>query len=48
MAGSFHELSKEPNNGTMFETVLKFTVKLETEGAKPFGVLNPKDVIFAK
>lgn len=26
MAGSFHELSKEPNNGTMFESVLKFMV----------------------
>jgi hypothetical protein len=27
MAGSYHELSKEPNNNTMFETVLKFAVK---------------------
>lgn len=33
MAGSFHELSKEPNNGVMFETVLKFAVKRAAEGA---------------
>jgi len=47
MPGSFHELSKEPNNAIMFETLLKFTAKRETEGAKPFGVFNPKDVKFA-
>lgn len=45
MAGSFHELCKEPNNGTMFETVLKFTTKL-IETSKPFGVLNPKEIKF--
>lgn len=48
MAGSFHELSKEPNNGTMFETVLKFAVKRASEGAQAFGVLNPKEVNFSK
>jgi hypothetical protein len=48
MAGSFHELSKEPNNGVMFETLIKFAVKQITEGAKPFGVLDPKTVNFAK
>lgn len=44
MAGAFHELSKEPNNGTMFETVLKFMAKRVTDGAKNFGVLDSKTV----
>ena len=48
MAGSFHELSKEPNNGVMFETVLKFAVKRAAEGAQAFGVLNPKEVNFSR
>lgn len=49
MAGSFHELSKEPNNGIMFETMLKFMAKRITDGAKPFGALDPKTGIrFAK
>lgn len=49
MAGSFHELSKEPNNGQMFETVLKFTAKQLTDaGVKAFGVLNPKEINFSK
>ena len=26
IAGSYHELSKEPNNHVMFEMILKFTV----------------------
>lgn len=45
MAGSFHELSKEPNNATMFESVLKFMSARETE-AKPFTVLDPKSIKF--
>jgi alpha-beta hydrolase superfamily lysophospholipase len=27
MAGAFHELSKEPNNGTFFESILQFMHK---------------------
>jgi len=27
MAGSFHELSKEPNNKDYFETILKFAAQ---------------------
>jgi alpha-beta hydrolase superfamily lysophospholipase len=48
MAGSFHELSKEPNNGIFFETVLKFAAKRVTDGAKAFGTINPKEVKFSK
>lgn len=48
MVGSYHELSKEPNNNTMFETILKFAVRSISEGAKPFGVFDPKTVKFAK
>ena len=45
MAGSFHELSKEPNNGTMFESVLKF-MSARAPDAKPFAVLDPKTIKF--
>ena len=49
LAGSFHELSKEPNNSAMFESVLRFMAKRITDGAKPFGPLDPKTGIrFAK
>lgn len=49
LVGSFHELSKEPNNGQMFEAVLRFIAKRVTDGAKPFGALDPKTGIrFAK
>ena len=49
MAGAFHELSKEPNNGVMFESVLKFMAKRVTDGAKAFGQFDPKTgVRFAK
>ncbi len=49
MPGSFHKLSKEPSNGIMFETMLKFMAKRIKDGAKPFGALDPKTGIrFAK
>lgn len=48
MAGAFHELTKEPNNTVLFETVLKFCVKRVAEGAQAFGVLDPKSINFAK
>lgn len=48
MAGSFHELSKEPNNTAMFESVLKFMAKRTTEGAQKFGTLDAKSIVVAK
>ena len=52
MAGAYHELSKEPTNHVMFESVLKFMNKrlaCTQIPARPFGTLNPKtDVRFAK
>jgi alpha-beta hydrolase superfamily lysophospholipase len=45
MAGSYHELSKEPNNGVFIETILKFTA---ASVPKNFGVLDPKTVKFSK
>jgi hypothetical protein len=45
MAGSFHELSKEPNNGVFIETILKFAA---SAAPKNFGVLDPKTVNFSK
>lgn len=48
MAGSYHELCKEPNNATMFETVLKFCQKqLDSSEKKAFGVLDPKQIKFS-
>lgn len=48
MAGSFHELSKEPNNTNMFESVLKFMAKRTTEGVQKFGTLDAKTIVVAK
>lgn len=45
MAGSYHELSKEPNNGVFIETILKFAA---ATAPKNFGVLDPKTVNFSK
>jgi alpha-beta hydrolase superfamily lysophospholipase len=45
MAGSYHELSKEPNNGVFIETILKFAA---ASAPKNFGVLDPKTVKFSK
>lgn len=45
MAGAFHELSKEPNNGIFVETILKFC---HSSAPKNFGVLDPKTVNFSK
>lgn len=45
MAGAFHELSKEPNNGVFIETILKFTT---SAAPKNFGILDPKTVNFSK
>jgi alpha-beta hydrolase superfamily lysophospholipase len=41
MPGAYHELSKEPNNSVMFETILKFAVRQANDGVKPFGHLLP-------
>ncbi len=43
MAGSFHELSKEPNNHQFFESMLRFIGK---STLSPFGVLDPKQFNF--
>jgi len=48
MAGSYHELSKEPNNSVLFESILKFTVKQLNESTNTFGALNIKDLRFSK
>ncbi len=37
MEGSYHELSKEPNNTVMFESILRFAIKRESVKCKPFG-----------
>lgn len=39
MEGSYHELSKEPNNTVMFESILRFAIKRETVNQSPFGQL---------
>jgi len=39
MEGSYHELSKEPNNMVMFEAILRFAIKRETLNPKSFGQL---------
>lgn len=39
MAGSYHELTKEPNNSVLFESILKFTVKQLSESSANFGTL---------
>lgn len=46
--GSYHELSKEPNNSVMFESILKFAIKRQSEGIKPFGTLQVASISFAK
>lgn len=43
MAGSYHELSKEPNNAVMFEAILKFASKIGCL-AKPFGTFSVEKV----
>ena len=49
MAGSYHELTKEPNNHVMFEAVMKFMNKRLLDGAKPFQKLSPRsDVHFSR
>ena len=45
MAGSYHELAKEPNRTTLYESVLKFmqTRLADTEKPSvPFGMFDPK------
>jgi len=45
MQGSYHELSKEPNRTTLYESVLKFMQKRISDIAKPsvpFGIFDPK------
>ena len=37
IAGSYHELFKEPNNSVMFESVLKFINKRLEEPRQAFG-----------
>ena len=44
MAGSYHELSKEPNNAVMFESILQFVTK---RLGKPFGTLDPQSVRYS-
>jgi esterase/lipase len=44
MAGSFHELSKEPNNSVLFETIFKF---ISRQKNKEFGTLMPTEIRFA-
>lgn len=48
MAGAFHELSKEPNNGVFIETIIKFMHAQTGAAPKNFGVLDPKTVKFSK
>jgi len=45
MAGSYHELSKEPNNAVMFDSILQFAVKVGPT-AKPFGPYDVNTVKF--
>ena len=40
MAGSYHELSKEPNNAQFFECVLKFCASRLNANVKKFGKIN--------
>lgn len=45
MAGSYHELSKEPNNKDMFEAILKFAQERKVKNElKNFGDYDPKTV----
>lgn len=47
IAGSYHELTKEPNSHVLQESILKFMAK-QTEGRKLFGEFSLKDIKFAK
>ena len=47
MAGSYHELSKEPNNAKFFEYMLKFVATRLSTKPKAFGKINgKKDVTY--
>ena len=49
MAGSYHEIAKEPNNKVAFESILNFMEKRLTEGVKAFGKIDiRKDIKFDK
>lgn len=53
MAGAYHELSKEPNNGVLFESALKFmgeriVGKAPGIPAKPFGQFKHDQVKYYK
>ena len=47
MLNAHHELTKEPNNGSMFEATLKFMAQ-RLQQAKPFGAFNIQEVRVAK
>ncbi len=47
IAGSYHELTKEPNSHVLVESILRFMAK-QTETRKHFGEFSLKDIKFAK
>jgi alpha-beta hydrolase superfamily lysophospholipase len=47
IAGSYHELSKEPNSHVLLESILKFIEK-QREGSRKLGEFSMKDIKFAK
>ena len=53
MVGAYHELSKEPNNGTFFETSLRFMGerligKAPGVPVKPFGQFKHAEIKYYK